>query len=62
MPPESVPITSRPMLAAANLDTTLFAMASGVDRSTFSDQEQMFNRDAVETETSGNGSAGDVEL
>jgi len=41
MPPESVQVTSSPALAAVNLDTTLFAMVSGVDRSTFSDQEQI---------------------
>jgi len=62
MPPESVQVTSRPTLAAVNLDTTLFAMASGVEQSTFSDQGRTFSWDAVETKTSGNGSAGDVEL
>jgi len=62
IPPESVQITSRPTLASANLDTTLFSMASGVEQSTCSDQWQMFSWDAVETNASGDGSAGDVEL
>lgn len=49
MPPESVQASSGRVPTGANLDTTLFTMASSVERSTHNDPEQMLSRDAPET-------------
>ena len=61
--PESSQATSGGTLTrAVNLDSTLFAMVSGVDRSVFSDQEQILSWDAAETKLSEDLNGGDVEL
>ena len=60
-PPESGQTTTGPNQTAVALDTTLFAMASTMDRSAFSDQEQMFSGVTVETKPGEEFSRGDVE-
>jgi len=42
-PPESDQATSDVQTTAVTLDTTLFAMVSGMERSGFNDQEQMLS-------------------
>ena len=61
-PPESTQDTSSQPLTAVNLDSVLFAVASGVDQSAPSDQEQNLSWDTAEMkprEERSNG--GDVE-
>ena len=60
-PPESGQTTSGSKPTAVTLDTTLFSMASHIDRSVFSDQEQMFSEDMAETKPGEEFGGGDVE-
>jgi hypothetical protein len=57
-PPESDQSTSGPVA----LDTTLFAIATDVERGGFSDQEQMHSWDTAETQSGEESSRGDAEL
>lgn len=47
-------------MTAVTLDTTLFAMVSGMERSGFSDQEQMISWDTAEAKPGEEISARDV--
>ena len=60
-PPESGQTTNDSKPAAVTLDTTLFAMASTIDRSAFSDQGQMLSGGTVETKLGEEFGGGDVE-
>ncbi|SRR5258706_2730317 len=60
-PPESGQTTSDSKPAAVTLDTTLFSMASNMDRSAFSDQEQMLSGDTIETKPGDEFGGGEVE-
>lgn len=52
MSPEYTQATSSRTLTAGNLDSTLFAMVSGVDQSVRSEQEQPLSWDATEAKPS----------
>jgi len=59
-PPESGQATSDLQTTAVALDTTLFAMVSGMERSGFSDQEQMLSWGTTEAKPSQEFSGGSV--
>ena len=60
-PPEYTQDTNNRTLAAGNLDSTLFAIVSDVNRSAFSDQEQTLSWDAAQTKPNEDLNGGDVE-
>lgn len=60
-PLETVQVTNGRTLTAANLDSTLFEMTSGVERGLFSDQEEMLSWETAETRPSDELSRGDGE-
>ena len=60
-PPESGQTTSGSKPTAVTLDTTLFSMASHIDASVFSDQEQIPSGDTAETKPGEEFGGEDVE-
>jgi hypothetical protein len=60
-PPESDQATSELKPTTVTLDTTLFAMVSGMERSGFSEQEQMLSWGTAAARPGEEFSGGDIE-